>query len=88
MKDNNVITYIAKEDKRCVLLPDFKGKSLQMVTDFLNSYNIKIEITYSSKYVWNRSEETGNETVIDQRPLAGSIVRFDNQNPITIHLKV
>jgi len=88
LKQNNVITYIAKEDKRCVLLPDFKGKSLQRVTDFLNRYNITIEITYSSKYAWDRSEETGNEIIIDQRPLAGSIVRFDNQNPITIHLKV
>lgn len=45
-KDKNIITYICKTENKPVLFPDFKNKSLTEVLEFLNSNNIKVEISY------------------------------------------
>jgi len=87
LKENSVITYISCGNKKSVLLPNLKNKKVFEIVDFLKNYPVKIEIVHSKQY---KSDDTDcqDKTVIDQRPLAGSIVTLDKNNPLLIHLKV
>jgi len=87
LKKNNIITYISAGNKKPILLPNFKGKNIVEVVEFLNKYNgIKPEIIHTPSHdLIHYYDETCS--VIDQRPLAGSIISIDSKKPILLHLK-
>ena len=62
------------------IFPNVKEKSLKNVLSFLEHYNIKPEILYK-----NHSPKE-NYQVIEQRPLAGTIISFTN--PPNVQLQV
>lgn len=66
-----IIVYIAKNAPKSVILPNFKGKTVAQITEFLAQYEIAPSI--SSNY--NSYKE--DSTITDQRPLAGSIIALN-----------
>jgi len=89
LKENNVITYLSHGNKKPVILPKFKYQNLTDITEFLQKWSEYIDfdiLNYSQK---NLSElEHENYVIIDQRPLAGSIVNLDPKKKLKIHLKI
>jgi len=89
LKGKNIITYVSDGNKKPVILPDFKNKKIIEVVEFLRKYEpqIKIEIIHSPSCKFDHICDE-NCIVSDQRPLAGSIVKLDDKNPISVHLKI
>jgi beta-lactam-binding protein with PASTA domain len=79
MPDATMIVYLSKEQNIPVIWPNFVGKSLDQVMEFLTHHDITPHVQHSPF-----SHETlGNNIIIDQRPLAGSIISLDaNHMPI------
>jgi len=67
ISNNTVVAYIAQDSHKPVIWPNFVGKPLEQVIDFLATYNIEPHI------IPNKSEEAGVH-VVDQRPYAGSLI--------------
>ncbi len=84
IKDHHMITYISNGGKKPLLLPDFKGQPLELVVEFLENHAIKPTVTYTHR----KHNQTKGYTVIDQRPLAGSLITLDDKKNIHIQLKV
>ena len=84
IKEHHMITYISDGGTKPILLPNFKGQSLELVLEFLENYNIKPVVTHTHR----KSNAAGKLVVIDQRPLAGSLITLNDKNPIRIQLQV
>lgn len=81
LKDNFLIYYISSSNKKPVLWPNFRGKSLDLVQEFLQQHNLKPEI--------QGNREKGTEPIItDQRPLPGSIIDLTKEEKPTIQLYI
>ncbi len=84
IKNHTIITYISDGGKKPLLLPNFKGQPLELVLEFLENHAIKPSLTYTHR----KHNQTQEYTVIDQRPLAGTLITLDATNPLRIQLKV
>ncbi len=78
--DKIMIAYISKGNAKHIIWPDFTGKSLADITDFLESYDIKPYIIEAAAAGQQQKEFP---LVIDQRPLAGSLISI-NQKQLPI----
>lgn len=77
LDQSGITVYIASEMSYSFIWPNFIGKPLSHVTDFLDQHGITPQITIDP------SSQIVDPIVIDQRPLAGSIVSMvKNQLPI------
>ncbi|MCK5632569.1 PASTA domain-containing protein [bacterium] len=86
LQEKKVITYISSGNKKPVLIPNFKNKSITDILEFLQKYEIKAEITHTSaKKIDHICDQ--NCIITNQRPLAGSIVTISPQNPTLIQLQ-
>ena len=89
LKENNIITYLSNGNKKPVIFPDFKGKKIDTVIEFLKKYEPQIRIEMVHSFHDNTEYLSKEDHIIsDQRPLAGSIITLDEKNPISVHLKV
>ncbi len=75
LPDMTMIVYISKGSTPAIIWPNFKNKPLNQVLEFLEHYNITPQ----------RIDAAGNQPssaamVIDQRPLAGSIISLDDNH--------
>ncbi len=72
MKDQAVTVYVSDESEQLVLWPNFMGRSYVEISEFLALYGITPHIIHSS----NKCDHALSDTciIVDQRPLAGSIV--------------
>jgi len=81
IEDNLLICYMSTGNKKPVLWPNFKGKTLEIVREFLEEHALTPEIQGSAG--------KGSEAiVIDQRPLPGSIIDLSKSIKPTIQLYV
>ncbi|MFC1842702.1 PASTA domain-containing protein [Candidatus Dependentiae bacterium] len=90
LKKNNVITYLSQGNQKPVVFPNFKGKNLEKVLDFLKPYTniaIKIVTPYNNQNSKNTNPSAQDLVISDQRPLAGSIVHLHNTNKLLVHLQ-
>lgn len=85
LKENVLIIYTASDRNDPILWPNFIGRSLKEVTDFLKEYNIIPHITYSYNIYNNNNLDA---FVIDQRPLAGSLIELKEEKKPVVQLKV
>ena len=85
LKRVDVTLYIAKESKKKVIFPDLRGKSVSEVIDFLRPYGINPSIQQTRSSVCSLDDSC--TTVINQRPLPGSIVQLDVDKPIYVQLQ-
>jgi beta-lactam-binding protein with PASTA domain len=89
---NNITTYCAAENKKPIIWPNFKGKSLGAVKELLETVNITPQIIPQRSFIKtispHHSEFTDSSMVIDQRPRAGTLLHLDANKPITVQLSV
>jgi len=80
-KEKRLILYSAQHHKPIVLMPDLIGQPLQAVEDFLDNHNVPYKIvTTSFVFEWQ------NSYVIEQRPLAGTLIDLTTPHPVTIKI--
>jgi len=73
LENNYVTVYLSDGNKKKVIFPDLRGLELEHALEFLNLYSIKPSITAEN-------ENSKEKTIIDQRPLAGSIIDLEKIN--------
>jgi len=81
LENNFLICYISTGNKKAVLWPDFRGKTLASVKEFLDEHAITPEIQ-------GVPGKKGEPLVTDQRPLPGSIINLhaDEKPAIQLHI--
>jgi beta-lactam-binding protein with PASTA domain len=72
IKNNLVIAYVAQSTERPFIWPNFVGRLVSEVVEFLKIYNIEPHIISSQE-----KSADSNLRVIDQRPYAGSLVSLN-----------
>lgn len=87
IQNGKITTYLSSGNKKPVLVPNLKGKSVSDVAEFLHQFNVKLEILHASGKL-NGHTCDSDCIISDQRPLAGSIVTLDDQKPLLVHLQV
>jgi len=83
--DEPLLAYCAQHATRPIIWPDFVGKSLQAVVDFLAYHHLEARVsrekTRSGKSFFEES------LVTDQRPLAGSLLKLDPKHLPVVQLQ-
>jgi len=79
-----MIAYISNGQIPLFIVPNFKGFLVAQVKDFLHANNITAEIVHSESI--SDEHDCSNCHVVDQRPISGSIVSFEQQ--IQVQLEV
>lgn len=79
MNRRRVVTCVSRGAFPLVIIPNFKGYILQDVKALLNKYDIQFDIVGSSN-------ASSGGTVVEQSPVAGSIIAVDR--PVQIQLQV
>ena len=92
LDEKKIITYVSSGKHRPILLPNFRQKSISVVTEFLDTYSMK----YTLSHQWLPQPTLASTAhvctqaciVSDQRPLAYSIIDHSQDRPIQVHLQV
>ena len=79
-----MIAYISNGQVPLFIVPNFKGLFVAQVKDFLHTNNIGFEVIHSDSV--SDDHDCSNCHVVDQRPISGSIVSFDQQ--VQVQLEV
>jgi beta-lactam-binding protein with PASTA domain len=79
LEEGHILCYISCGNKKPIIWPNFKGKSVDTVREFLEGHQLKAEIVRDKK-----GETPG--IISDQRPLPGSIINLspDQRPPIQL----
>lgn len=83
--DQNVIIYTAENTKPLVM-PDFKKRSLEEVISYLNLQGCSVDILHLQPP--QAGHQCTNCIIVDQRPIAGSLVINTLEKPLKIQLQV
>ncbi len=83
VEKNMIIAYVCAPSRKPIVWPNFTDKPLNQVTEFLHQYHIDPHIVSQSQRTTSRTR------VVDQRPLAGSLVSlYANQPPyVQLHVR-
>jgi serine/threonine-protein kinase len=84
LKHNYLIIYHSGAHQEAILWPNFVGKPITVVQEFLQQYRINAELSYQRKSTYNDT----SGIVVDQRPLAASLIQFNPAKPPIVQLKV
>lgn len=87
LDEKKVITYIASEKDKRVLLPKFKNQPISVVTEFLDISSMKYVISHCGPFQQGH-RCTDRCIVNDQRPLAYSIISLEGSHPLQVYLQV
>lgn len=86
LENNKMIIYIASPMNKPILIPYLKNKPTLEVVDFLKSNNIQVDLIHTNDNL-EENHTCSQCTIIDQRPLAGSIIALDSQKPLRMQLQ-
>jgi beta-lactam-binding protein with PASTA domain len=78
LEDKSMIVYTADSSAQKIIWPDFVGKRVHDVRDFLQAHDIAVEIIHT--YQQPDGHGCENCVVLDQRPLAGSLISLEGKN--------
>jgi beta-lactam-binding protein with PASTA domain len=78
--------YVSSGNNRPIIWPDFTHMPLHYVVEFLHSYNIQPHIINDA--VNHHHLYNDDYTVIDQRPVAGTLLTLDEHKPLAVQLRV
>jgi len=82
-ESNKMIVYIATSNNKPIIMPDFKGKNVQDVADFLTTQSAKVTIFHYPPM----ADHTCLCVITDQRPMAGSIITPLVDKPLQVQLQ-
>ncbi len=85
LEKNRLTLYISAGNKKPIIWPCFIGMPLEDVCSFLDAYTIQPYIINNSPHL---SAHIANLTVIDQRPLPGTLITIDEDNPPSVQLRI
>lgn len=84
LKQRSAIAYISSTENDPIIWPRLIGKSLDDVLQFLEKFSITPHISYESLY----DQKNNDNFVVDQRPIAGSLIDFNHDKKPVVQLKV
>lgn len=87
LENNKMILYVSQPMDKPIIIPNVKDKLVLDVINFLKSNAIEVTVIHGSNDQQENHQCT-NCTIIDQRPLAGSIITLNAQNPLRMQLHV
>lgn len=80
LEKNKITLYISSGDNKPIIWPNFIGKTVQEVTEFLHEYEIQPHIIFNTVH-------NAEAIIIDQRPTAGTLLTLDEKKTVTVHLR-
>ncbi len=83
--DNTMIVYLSAGNRKPILLPNFKQLTVQEVQEHLATQPITTQISHTSPTPPHRCTAC---VIVDQRPLAGSLITLDDAKPLQLNLQV
>jgi beta-lactam-binding protein with PASTA domain len=83
--DQSVIAYIAQNIEKPIICPDFRGKTIGIVKEFLEKYDIELDIIQS---LFSNNSYDNNAIIINQRPIAGSLILITESQKPRIQLQI
>lgn len=84
LEHSNMIVYVSQGNNKPILCPQFTGRSVKEITQFLEAYNSAPQLYHT--HAMPHGHVCTNCIVIDQQPLAGSIL--DLKHGLAVQLKV
>lgn len=84
LEQNNMVVYVSQGNNKPILCPQFMGRSVKEITQFLEAYNIVPELYHT--HAMPQGHVCTRCVVINQQPLAGSIL--DLKQGLSVQLKV
>lgn len=82
--DKKMIAYVSADIHKPVIMPNLKERDLAAVQDFLNMYPTDVRIVQHP----SKKKKSSTQRVVDQRPLAGSIITLSEHKPLVVQLQV
>ena len=83
--DNNyLLLYLSTGNNRPIIWPDFALQPLEEVIEFLTSYHIQPHIIRNT----TQKDNATTSKIIEQQPLAGSLILLQETNPLFVQLRV
>lgn len=86
IEHNAMILYINNPHPKPIIFPSFKGKPALEVIEFLENHGC-IVTCIPSPMAYHRPLDESS-IIIDQRPLAGSLITLYQQKPLQVQLKI
>jgi beta-lactam-binding protein with PASTA domain len=86
LTDKTIIIYTAQPSATPLIMPNLKGRSVEDIVSFLSLHGITPTVLHSLHI--DASHQCNNCTVLDQRPLPGSLVINNSQKPLAVQLQV
>lgn len=81
IEKNTIILYISSGNNKPVIWPRFIGKNVGEVSEFLCEYGMEPHIVCNTP-------NAVHAVVVDQRPMAGTLLTLDDQKAVSVHLRV
>jgi len=86
LENNKMIVYVSQNIIKPILLANLKNKTVPEVLDFLAAHSMTVDIQHDSGV--EDTHHCSSCIVIDQRPLASSIITLDPKKPLRVQLRV
>lgn len=86
LEKNSCTIYVSSGNNKPIIWPDFTGIPLHNVVEFLEQYNIKPDIINNNTQKIYATHD--DYIIIDQRPLAGTLLTLDHHKPLSVQLRV
>lgn len=84
LEKNRLTIYVSSGNNKPIIWPNFIGMPLSEVVEFLNNYNIEPHIINDA----TKHNADPEYKVIDQRPVAGTLLTLDKHQPLSVQLRV
>ena len=85
LEKNKLILYISAGTIKPIIWPQFIGLSLENTTSFLEQYTIKPYIINDTPLL---HKPLSTYTIIDQRPVAGTVINVDEVQQLSVQLRI
>ena len=85
LDEKKIMAYISAGNNVPVLMPDLKGKAVTSVLEFLESHGCAVQVSHNAPC--DEAHVCSDCIIIDQRPMAGSLVLLTGTIPLHVQLR-
>ncbi len=86
LEHNELLLYISAHSIKPIIWPDFTYKHVEEVTELLGPYDITPHIVHTTPHKPPHICKICR--IMEQRPLAGTLITLDNTKPLSVQLRV
>lgn len=87
LENNTMMVYVSSEENKPVIMPSFKNVPVDQVLSFLQLHGITPTIIHSRPELLGPNHQCTQCIVIDQRPMAGSLIQINTDKMPSIQLQ-